>query len=74
MRALAEFYDVPELAYYSSEDYTNYIGTQHGVKCHFSFLYHKPGQPQDVRQSLQAVIPKQPYGHETHSFPAPRRS
>jgi FADH2 O2-dependent halogenase len=66
MRALAEFYDVPELAYYSSENYFNFIGTQHGVKRHFSFLYHTPGQPQDVRQSLQAVIPKQPYGHEIH--------
>ena len=32
MRALAEFYDVPELAYYSSENFYNYIGTQHGVK------------------------------------------
>ena len=68
MRALAEFYDVPELAYYSSENYFNYIGTQHGVKRHFSFLYHTPGQPQDVRQSLQAVIPKQPYGHEIHIY------
>ena len=45
MRALAEFYDVPELAYYSSENYVNFIGTQHGVKRHFSFLYHTPGQP-----------------------------
>jgi 2-polyprenyl-6-methoxyphenol hydroxylase-like FAD-dependent oxidoreductase len=68
MRALAEFYDVPELAYYSSENYFNTIGTQHGVKRHFSFLYHTPGQPQDVRQSLQAVIPKQPYGHEIHIY------
>lgn len=68
MRALAEFYDVPELAYYSSENYYSFIGTQHGVKRHFSFLYHRPGQPQDPRQSLQAVIPKQPYGHEIHIY------
>ena len=27
MRALAEFYDVPELAYYSSENFYSYIGT-----------------------------------------------
>jgi tetracycline 7-halogenase / FADH2 O2-dependent halogenase len=47
MRALAEFYDVPELAYYSSENYYSFIGAQHGVKRHFSFLYHRPGQPQD---------------------------
>lgn len=68
MRALAEFYDVPELAYYSSENYYTFIGTQHGVKRHFSFLYHTPGQRQDVRQSLQAVIPRLPYGHEVHIY------
>jgi tetracycline 7-halogenase / FADH2 O2-dependent halogenase len=66
MRALAEFYDVPELAYFSSENYYNYIGTQHGVKRHFSFLHHTAGQRQNPRNSLQAVIPKLPYGHEIH--------
>lgn len=66
MRALAEFYDVPELAYFSSENYYNVIGTSHGVKRHFSFLHHSPGKPQDTRRSLQAVIPKLPYGHELH--------
>ena len=68
MRALAEFYDVPELAYYSSENFFGFIGTQHGVKRHFSFLHHFPGQRQDPRLSLQAVIPKLPYGHETHIY------
>lgn len=68
MRALAEFYDVPELAYYSSENFYNYIGTQHGVKRHFSFVHHTPGQRVDARKTLQAVIPKMPYGHETHIF------
>ncbi|MCB9124691.1 MAG: NAD(P)/FAD-dependent oxidoreductase [Caldilinea sp.] len=66
MRALAEFYDVPELAWFSSENYYNFIGTSHGVKRHFSFLYHAPHQPQDTRRSLQAVIPRLPYGHEIH--------
>ncbi|MGR9116409.1 MAG: NAD(P)/FAD-dependent oxidoreductase [Gammaproteobacteria bacterium] len=66
MRALAEFYDVPELAYFSSENYYNIIGTSHGVKRHFSFLHHSPGEPQNIRKSLQAVIPKLPYGHELH--------
>lgn len=66
MRALAQFYDVPELAYFSSENFYNYIGTGHGVKRHFSFLHHTAGQPQNVRHSLQAVIPKLPYGHEIH--------
>ena len=66
MRALAEFYDVPELAYFSSENFFNYIGTAHGVKRHFSFIHHTPGQKQQVAHSLQAVIPKLPYGHEIH--------
>jgi len=68
MRALAEFYDVPEMAYYSSENYYNFIGTQHGIKRHFSFLHHTAGQKQDPRQSLQAVIPKLPYGYEIHIY------
>ena len=44
MRALAEFYDVPELAYFSSENYYDIVGTSHGVKRHFSFLHHLPGE------------------------------
>lgn len=66
MRALAEFYDVPELAYYSSENFYNYIGTSHGVKRHFSFVHHTPGKHVDAIKTLQAVIPKMPYGHEIH--------
>lgn len=66
MRALAEFYDVPELAYFSSENFYSYIGTSHGVKRHFSFVHHTQGQKQDVNRSLQAVIPRMPYGHEIH--------
>ena len=66
MRALAEFYDVPELAYYSSENYYQNIGTQHGVKRHFSFVHHTAGQHVNVEKSLQAVIPRLPYGHEIH--------
>lgn len=68
MRALAEFYDVPELAYFSSENYYHVVGTSHGVKRHFGFLYHTPGERQDRRKSLQAVIPKLPYGHEMHLY------
>ena len=66
MRALAEFYDVPELAYYSSENFYPYIGTSHGVKRHFSFVHHTPGAPVEPQKTLQAVIPKMPYGHEIH--------
>ena len=66
MRALAEFYDVPELAYYSSENFYSAIGTSHGVKRHFSFVHHLPGEHVSPARSLQAVIPRLPYGHEIH--------
>ncbi|MGR8932248.1 MAG: NAD(P)/FAD-dependent oxidoreductase, partial [Gammaproteobacteria bacterium] len=66
MRALAEYYDVPELAYFSSENFFSTVGTSHGVKRHFSFLHHAAGETQDISRSLQAVIPKLPYGHEMH--------
>lgn len=68
LRAMAELYDVPELAYFSSENYFAYAGTSHGIKRHFSYLYHSEDQAQDPRQALQAIIPKQPYGHELHLY------
>ncbi|MEP6781876.1 MAG: NAD(P)/FAD-dependent oxidoreductase [Gemmatimonadaceae bacterium] len=68
LRAMAELYDVPELAYYSSENFFSQIGTSHGVKRHFSYLHHDEGKPQQTRRSLQAVIPKEPHGHELHLF------
>lgn len=69
MRTIAELFDVPELAYFSSENYFSHIGTSHGVKRHFSFLYHDPAQEgHNLQQTLQAVIPKQPHGHELHLY------
>jgi tetracycline 7-halogenase / FADH2 O2-dependent halogenase len=68
MRALAAFYDTPELAYFSAENYAAFQGTSHGVKRHFGFLHHTPGQPHDTRHTLQAVIPQEPHGHELHLY------
>ena len=68
MRTLAELYSVPELAYFSSENYFGHIGTQHGVKRHFSYLHHSSAQTHDLAKTLQAVIPKQPHGHELHLY------
>lgn len=68
MRALAHFYDVPEMAYFSTENFLPFAGTTHGIKRHFGFLHHQPGQPHDVRHTLQAVIPKEPHGHELHLY------
>lgn len=68
MRAIAQFFDVPEVAYFSSENYFSYIGTSHGVKRHFSYLHHQPGATHDLTRTLQAVIPKEPHGHELHLY------
>lgn len=68
MRALAHFYDVPELAYFSTENFLPFAGTTHGVKRHFGFLHHQPGRPHDTRHTLQAVIPREPHGHELHLY------
>ena len=68
MRALAHFFDVPELAYFSTENFMAYAGTTHGVKRHFGFLHHQPGQAHDIRHTLQAIIPKEPHGHELHIY------
>jgi FADH2 O2-dependent halogenase len=68
MRALAHFYDVPELAYFSTENFLPFAGTTHGVKRHFGFLHHQPGRHHDIRHTLQAVIPKEPHGHELHLY------
>ncbi|MCA9988836.1 MAG: NAD(P)/FAD-dependent oxidoreductase [Anaerolineales bacterium] len=68
MRALAHFYEVPELAYFSTENFLPFAGTTHGIKRHFGFLHHQPGQPHDTRHTLQAIIPGQPHGHELHLY------
>lgn len=68
MRAMAHFYDVPELAYFSTENYLDFAGTTHGVKRHFGFLHHEHGQKQNPLHTLQAIIPKEPHGHELHLY------
>ena len=68
MRSLSETYDIPELAYFSSENYFEHIGTSHGIKRHFSYAHHSEDKPFNPQRILQAVIPKQPHGHELHLY------
>lgn len=68
LRAMAELFDVPELAYFSSAHFFAQIGTSHGIKRHFSYLHHSAGRPQDPSRALQAVIPDRPHGYELHLF------
>ena len=65
-RSLAKVYDIPELEYYSSENFAPYIGNSYGVKRHFSYIHQREGQSQNPDDVIQAVIPKAPYGHEIH--------
>ena len=67
-RMLAEAFDVPEIAYFSAENCFPLIGTTHGVKRHFGFLYHRKGQKHDPKEVLQVVIPEFPYSHELHIY------
>lgn len=68
MRSLAMVFDMPELEYFSAEHFLPVIGTTHGVKRHFSYLHHVAGQAQKPADVVQAVIPRQPYGHELHIY------
>ena len=68
MRAMADLYDVPELAYFSSENFLSFSGTTHGIKRHFGFLHHTAGEPHDPQRTLQAIIPNEPHGHELHLY------
>ena len=38
------------------------------MKRHFSYLHHTPNQEHDLSKTLQAVIPKEPHGHEMHLY------
>jgi tetracycline 7-halogenase / FADH2 O2-dependent halogenase len=68
MRAIAAWFDVPEAAVFSSENFFERSGTSHGVKRHFGFVHHAAGQPINPHNVLQAVIPKEPHGHELHLY------
>jgi FADH2 O2-dependent halogenase len=66
MRAISHFYDIPELECYSSTGMKKKITSSHGIKKHFSFFHNFEGQVIDRDTTLQAIIPKEPYGHEIH--------
>lgn len=68
MRAIAEHYDLPEIAYLSSENFRSKIGTSHGVKRHFGFWHHTENEWHNPQATLQAVIPQEPHGHELHLY------
>lgn len=59
MRLVSERYGVPEIKYLATfEAVHSKITTTCGVKRNFGFLYHRPNQPQDPRETHMFPIPK----------------
>jgi FADH2 O2-dependent halogenase len=66
LRLLARRYRVPELGWPArGPAVLSHISPGSGVKEGFGFLYHRPGRPQDPRQSNQGATPKWA-GAESH--------
>ena len=59
LHILAERYDVPEIkSLVSIGASTRDIGPTFGVKAHFGFMAHRPGEEPDPRESTMLAIPK----------------
>ncbi|MEU4532407.1 NAD(P)/FAD-dependent oxidoreductase [Micromonospora ureilytica] len=59
MRLVSERYGVPEIKWLSTfEGVQSKINTTSGVKRNFGFVYHRPGERQDPRETHMFPIPK----------------
>ncbi|GAA4681618.1 NAD(P)/FAD-dependent oxidoreductase [Phytohabitans rumicis] len=59
MRLVSERYGVPELKWLTTFEAVHAkVSTSGGVKRNFGFLYHRPGEEQDPRQTNMFPIPK----------------
>jgi FADH2 O2-dependent halogenase len=68
LRTIAERYHVPEIKTLATfTNCTKIIGPSFGIKKHFSFLLHHPGQPQDPRETNQFNTPSLLY-EASHLF------
>jgi FADH2 O2-dependent halogenase len=69
LRLAALRFDVPELSHLTSfYDIRNKIGSSHGVKRAFSFLYHREGHEQVARESVQMPTLHPPLGPDAHLY------
>lgn len=59
-------YDVPELAQHAFFEHDS--KTTNGIKRNFGFVYHRPGQPQQPDEVLQALVPESYFGAESHLY------
>ena len=68
-RILAARYGVPEIAHLSTFNRVRRnIGTTSGVKRNFSFVFHRPGEPQRPRETAQLPTLSPPMGPDVHLF------
>ena len=68
-RILASRYGVPEIGNMATYQRINRsVGTTHGVKRNFSFVYQRPGQLQEPTESSQYPTSAPPYGPDVHIF------
>lgn len=68
LRTIAERYHVPEIKTLATfTNTTKIIGPSFGIKKHFGFLIHHPGQPQDPRETNQFNTPNLLY-EASHLF------
>jgi FADH2 O2-dependent halogenase len=69
MRILAYRYGVPEIAHLSSfQRVRRHISPASGVKRNFSFVYHRPGEPQRPEETNQLPTVSPPFGPDMHLF------
>ncbi|HWO19182.1 MAG TPA: tryptophan 7-halogenase [Kofleriaceae bacterium] len=68
-RVLAYRYGIPELANLSTYNgVRRHIGATSGVKRNFSFVYHRPGRPQNPLETTQFPTLAPPFGPDVHLF------
>jgi tetracycline 7-halogenase / FADH2 O2-dependent halogenase len=68
-RILAARYGVPEIGHLSTFNRVRRnIGTTCGVKRNFSFVFHRPDEPQRAKESAQLPTLSPPMGPDVHLF------
>ncbi len=68
-RALAARYGVPEIGWLASYQLLRrHVGSSHGVKRNFSFVWHRPGERQNPHESTQYPTAAPPLGPDVHLF------
>lgn len=69
LRMLAARYGVPEIGYLSNhQQLLRHVGSSHGVKRNFSFVWHAEGQAQRPHESTQYPTAAPPMGPDVHLF------